>query len=526
MADVEALAGELPEAKEGSRQHAVAKEMGLGASYERKVALVNREIRAMGFGKFQWALTLLSGGGWAVDNVSRAQEEMRSFVVCAQGFFRRQIIFYALSISLPQIEREFGSSTPVQFQTFALYVGLLVGATFWGVGSDIIGRRASWNLTLLIGSVFMLSVGAAPTFAAMGCLLACTGIGVGGNLPVDGMLLLEFTPGSKQWVVTLLSVFWSFGQLFATVIGWAFITNYSCIEKDPEGLQPCLKADNMGWRYTFYLCGGFTLLLWVARFFVYPVPESPKYLIARGRDEEAIEVLNFIAKENKTKNNLTLQLLREMSDCDDTGRTTTEIIAATMIGSNAGGEDCGAEERKTDTMDKADDDAIKESVCEEKTASRPAPLSAPSETGPTKKAKGSRIGFSHSDWQQVKRSATHFDRAHLKLLVASRKMALNTFIIVFCWSCLGLAYPLYNAFIAIYVEQASANLSSQPQSQSEQYRQLVYFSLCSIPGCLLATVLVELPRIGRRGAMAFFTLLTGIFLFGFTTARTTNAVLG
>jgi len=47
-----------------------------------------------------------------------------------------------------------------------------------------------------------------------------------------------------------------------------------------------------------------------------------------------------------------------------------------------------------------------------------------------------------------------------------------------------------------------------------------------IPGALIAGLAVELPRIGRKGAMSVATVLTGVFLFCSTTARTSNALLG
>jgi MFS family permease len=71
-----------------------------------------------------------------------------------------------------------------------------------------------------------MAVAGAPSFVGTGALLACTGLGIGGNLPVDGAMLIEFLPRTKQWTLTLLSVFWVFGQVFAALIGWAFITNY------------------------------------------------------------------------------------------------------------------------------------------------------------------------------------------------------------------------------------------------------------------------------------------------------------
>jgi MFS family permease len=64
-------------------------------------------------------------------------------------------------------------------------VGLCVGANFWGIGSDIIGRRLAFNLTLLIAGVFGIAAGAAPSWIGACGLFAALGVGVGGNLPVD-----------------------------------------------------------------------------------------------------------------------------------------------------------------------------------------------------------------------------------------------------------------------------------------------------------------------------------------------------
>ena len=290
--------------------HKRAIEMGLDIEFERKLLLVNHEIRKMGFGKFQWAITILCGTGWAVDN----------------------IIFQSLSMSLPQIKLEFQSSTPVQFMTFSLYVGLLFGAVIWGIGSDVIGRRLSWLLTLLIGSVFMTAVGGAPSFAATGVLLAFAGIGIGGSLPVDGALLIEFLPGAKQWVLTLLSFFWSLGYLFAGLCGWALISNFRCAE------DPCPKESNMGWRYLFFTTGGFSLFLWILRFFIYPVPESPKWLLGRGRYEEVIEVLDFIAKQNKKVNTLTVEHLLAISEGPQSTALSSNLGVETVLSAHENGK--------------------------------------------------------------------------------------------------------------------------------------------------------------------------------------------
>jgi MFS family permease len=46
---------------------------------------------------------------------------------------------------------------------------------------------------------------------------ACMGTGVGGNLPVDGALFLEFLPFESNKLLTLLSVWWPIGQLLASL---------------------------------------------------------------------------------------------------------------------------------------------------------------------------------------------------------------------------------------------------------------------------------------------------------------------
>jgi hypothetical protein len=55
----------------------------------------------------------------------------------------------------------------------------------------------------------------------------------------------------SQWTLTLLSVWWAFGQLAASLISWVFIANYSCDASIPAG--QCPKAQNMGWRYTLWV---------------------------------------------------------------------------------------------------------------------------------------------------------------------------------------------------------------------------------------------------------------------------------
>jgi hypothetical protein len=55
----------------------------------------------------------------------------------------------------------------------------------------------------------------------------------------------------------------------------------------------------MGWRYTVIVLGLMTLIIFCLRYFVFRFHESPKFLLSRGREAEAIEVLHRIAKFNR-----------------------------------------------------------------------------------------------------------------------------------------------------------------------------------------------------------------------------------
>lgn len=63
------------------------------------------------------------------------------------------------------LQYEFGvSESHVRFTTCALFLGLCLGASFWGVASDIIGRRLAFNTTLFLAGVFGLASGGGPNW--------------------------------------------------------------------------------------------------------------------------------------------------------------------------------------------------------------------------------------------------------------------------------------------------------------------------------------------------------------------------
>ena len=75
-----------------------------------------------------------------------------------------------------------------------------------------------------------------------------------------------------------------------------------------------------------YTMGGLMLLLFVLRFFVFHLYESPKYLMGRGRDAEAVAVVHKVAAYNGRTSSLTLEMLREVEQQHVTGSAQEKVM--------------------------------------------------------------------------------------------------------------------------------------------------------------------------------------------------------
>jgi MFS family permease len=144
------------------------------------------------------------------------------------------------------------------------------GAAWWGISSDILGRRLAFNCTLAIAGVFGIAVGGGSSWVGICGMFAALGFGVGGSLPVDGALFLEFLPYASGNLLTMLSVAWPLGQLFSSLVAMLFISSNSCAEN-----EECTREKNMGWRYTTFTLGSITFVMFLCRFlvskFVFPI---------------------------------------------------------------------------------------------------------------------------------------------------------------------------------------------------------------------------------------------------------------
>src|ERR1700761_7170465 len=106
----------------------------------------------------------------------------------------------------------------------------------------------------------------------------------------------------------------------------------------------------------------------------------------------------------------------------------------------------------------------------------------------------------------------------------TKKLAYSTALIMLVWAFIGLGYPLYNAFIPYIQEIKGAQFGHG--STYLTYRNSLIIAVLGGPGAFLGGLLVELPKVGRKGSPAVSTILTGVFLYASTTALASAALLG
>lgn len=126
------------------------------------------------------------------------------------------------SITAGSVVAEFSPSYKRAGQ-LSLYIGLLVGALFWGCSADIVGRNWAFNVTLFVAAVFAIVAGAAPNYASWATFNALSAFGAGGNLVLDTTVFLEYLPHSKSWAVTLMAAWWGVGLTTGGLIAWGFL---------------------------------------------------------------------------------------------------------------------------------------------------------------------------------------------------------------------------------------------------------------------------------------------------------------
>jgi putative MFS transporter len=182
-----------------------------------------------------------------------------------------------LSFVVPGFAKEYGLKSPanpgghVPSALLPLFgiAGTVAGSFMWGWLGDRVGRRAS---ILLAGVVFIATsiCGSMPSYQLNLVMCFLMGLGVGGMLPITFALIAETIPARHRgWLMVLIG---------GDIAGAYVITSWLSSTLVPH----------YTWRILWLLGLPTGLLLILLNKWV---PESPRFLLAEGREDEARAVM-------------------------------------------------------------------------------------------------------------------------------------------------------------------------------------------------------------------------------------------
>lgn len=162
----------------------------------------------------------------------------------------------------------------------ATFVGLAIGAALAGWMSDRFGRCFAFQFNLALFGLLAFCCAFAPSMPVLIGIRAVMGIGMGAEYVMCYGLIVELMPAAKRGrYLGILGLFGGFGVATSSAVG-------------------ALVIPVLSWRAMFIIAGCGTLIVWWLR---RSLPESPRWLEAVGRHQEAEAILQRIEKEAGVK---------------------------------------------------------------------------------------------------------------------------------------------------------------------------------------------------------------------------------
>jgi len=207
---------------------------------------------------------------------------IRYAVVSALGGLLFGFDTAVISGTTTALERVFDlSSTSLGFTVAIALIGTIVGAVIASRPADRLGRRPT---LVIIAALYLVSaIGSALANSWVLFLIArfVGGIGVGAASVVSPMYTAEISPAEHRGRLVALV---QFNIVFGILL--AFASNYVLTLAFPE---------DVAWRWMF---GVEALPAAVFLALLATVRESPRWLIDRGRDDEAREILHILEADD------------------------------------------------------------------------------------------------------------------------------------------------------------------------------------------------------------------------------------
>ncbi|HEX3941105.1 MAG TPA: MFS transporter [Acidobacteriaceae bacterium] len=178
--------------------------------------------------------------------------------------------------------------------TFYL-AGAVLGALFFGWATDRLGRKKLFFVTLAVYVLGTVATAFSWNFSSYGFFRFVTGLGIGGEYSAINSAIDELIPARLRGRIDLIinAVYW----LGAALGAGGAILLFSRV--GGHWLDP-----RFAWRFAFGIgavlgCG----ILFLRHF----VPESPRWLVIHGRNEEAEKTVSAIEQEVEAETSVRLE---------------------------------------------------------------------------------------------------------------------------------------------------------------------------------------------------------------------------
>ena len=150
------------------------------------------------------------------------------------------------------------------------FLGAVVGLLVFGDLSDRVGRRSIFVINLFFFVVFAIGSALVTNVTRLFIMRFLVGVGVGMDIPTSTAYLAEIAPAKQRGAVlgSLLNMMWILGALTSTLLAIPLIAYFG----------------DDAWRWMLGLAAIPALLILFAR---QGLPESPRWLLVRGRVDEA-----------------------------------------------------------------------------------------------------------------------------------------------------------------------------------------------------------------------------------------------
>ena len=174
----------------------------------------------------------------------------------------------------------FGASTFQRDAVLAVWLGgILIGAICGGWLTDRFGRRRLFVATLLWYAGFTVLTGLAPDLGSVYVLRFLAALGVGAEYAIVNAAIAEFIPARVRGKANAVVMnFWPAGAIAAALLAYL-------------ALDTLALSAATSWRYMFVLGGLIALIVLIFR---RRIPESPRWLITRGRYAEAEAIVRAL----------------------------------------------------------------------------------------------------------------------------------------------------------------------------------------------------------------------------------------